>query len=565
LLRDFAKEAFAREEVVAGDERMRVWAIHRNKLSLGPLELLKRDARGRGLVLNREPGPYPPVAEQISRLTAFENHDREGFRDTMRAAVDTVAREDDAPEGIAALSRAFARSEAELLLTLSEAAGEIEAWRRDISGRTNIFIDRRVNALVKGDPILAGHIRSVVEASMSAPGVTDDEGEDEGGQDSPVDGRLTRDLLNRRIRGAILAWARRGKKAGRGSQGELLNLLPDDMFTEEERARLGHASTVLRASRPLTRPVRERLDVLKRYRTFEAKKGRASATVDAHVLDLLVAAKLRLCGSLCRDVRILTALSDPRWTPLAQVSGCMRNAVLVDETSDFSPLELAGMLALSNPHIGGLTMAGDMAQRLTRHGLRDEEEASAVIPGLEIVKIDRNYRQSASLDAFCKVLRTSGATPPSLQDADDVAPALLEGEEQDEARWIAAQVNHVYEECNALPSVAVFVPDETDIPGMTARLDTAFSGTNFRAQACTGNTLGEAENIRVFAMERVKGLEFEAAFVTGLDIMQDRDTDMARQHLYVGASRPARFLGLTSARPVALLDDVRSICVPCWT
>ena len=70
--------------------------------------------------------------------------------------------------------------------------------------------------------------------------------------------------------------------------------------------------------------------------------------------------------------------------------------------------------------------------------------------------------------------------------------------------------------------------------------------------------------IRVFKIGDFKGLEFEAAFLVGLDVME---ADASLQSIfpelvYVAASRAATFFGVTyAANPPRILEDVQDLLI----
>ena len=50
---------------------------------------------------------------------------------------------------------------------------------------------------------------------------------------------------------------------------------------------------------------------------------------------------------------------------------------------------------------------------------------------------------------------------------------------------------------------------------------------------------------RVFDVKHIKGLEFEAVFFVGVDLLVTSRPDLFDKYLYVGATRAATYLGLT--------------------
>ena len=57
--------------------------------------------------------------------------------------------------------------------------------------------------------------------------------------------------------------------------------------------------------------------------------------------------------------------------------------------------------------------------------------------------------------------------------------------------------------------------------------------------------LGHDNDVRVFNVEHIKGLEFEAVFFVAIDRLAEREPTLFDKYLYVGASRAATYLGIT--------------------
>ena len=63
-----------------------------------------------------------------------------------------------------------------------------------------------------------------------------------------------------------------------------------------------------------------------------------------------------------------------------------------------------------------------------------------------------------------------------------------------------------------------------------------------------GNNLGNPARVRVFPVECIKGLEFEAVFHVGLDRMAEIHKELIDKYVYVGLSRARSFLGIAYER-----------------
>ena len=59
-----------------------------------------------------------------------------------------------------------------------------------------------------------------------------------------------------------------------------------------------------------------------------------------------------------------------------------------------------------------------------------------------------------------------------------------------------------------------------------------------------GKALGQGSDVRVFDIQHIKGLEFEAVFFVGVDQLAEQKNDLFDRYLYVGATRAASYLGM---------------------
>ncbi|MCZ2339990.1 MAG: ATP-binding domain-containing protein [Chitinophagales bacterium] len=80
---------------------------------------------------------------------------------------------------------------------------------------------------------------------------------------------------------------------------------------------------------------------------------------------------------------------------------------------------------------------------------------------------------------------------------------------------------------------------------MAEKLSHYLASINLSAVACEkGNALGEGTDVRVFDIQHIKGLEFEAVFFADVDKLAIDNPSLFDRFLYVGATRAATYLGL---------------------
>lgn len=87
---------------------------------------------------------------------------------------------------------------------------------------------------------------------------------------------------------------------------------------------------------------------------------------------------------------------------------------------------------------------------------------------------------------------------------------------------------------------------EDAVSPLATALSVALSPHNIRAVACpNGQVVGQEVDVRVFDVQHIKGLEFEAVFFVGIDVLARQSPRLFDKYLYVGVTRAAAYLGIT--------------------
>ena len=140
---------------------------------------------------------------------------------------------------------------------------------------------------------------------------------------------------------------------------------------------------------------------------------------------------------------------------------------------------------------------------------------------------------------------------PSLPDGVDsegVAPVLLEqcSDSGMAMSWLAERIREIERNLGELPSVAVFVVNEAEVQAVANQLNAELARDNIQVLACVnGRVIGQENDVRVFDVQHIKGLEFEAAFFVGVDRLETLYPQLSDKYVYVGATRAATYLGIT--------------------
>jgi ATP-dependent DNA helicase UvrD/PcrA len=200
-------------------------------------------------------------------------------------------------------------------------------------------------------------------------------------------------------------------------------------------------SEVVTAGFPWCKPFTAQLAAL--FRAYTARK-RARNLLDFDDLLLLWQA----------------ALADPAAGPVLRG---MFDAVLVDEYQDVNAVQ-ASIVRLLQPDGKQLTCVGDDAQAI--YGFRGADPAhlrqlTADYPGLDIVRLDRNYRSRQGVLGLANVIRPSSPGLDLRLSGDrgpGMAPLLVRcHDEATQAREICARVLEAHEDGAALRDQAVLV------------------------------------------------------------------------------------------------------------
>jgi superfamily I DNA/RNA helicase len=367
------------------------------------------------------------------------------------------------------------------------------------------------------------------------------------------------------MRSRAIAQATGRTPAAASRAGRLLAWLRERGLELPDLRKLGAALLVQRSAQRLARaPNAYVAGVPLRYRRFrrtmrEESRWYASgrfAALDAHPseVDIILLAMLRTARDMERNGTLMRRLADRAPPLLDAIARLRRNQVLVDESTDFSPVQLACMRALASPATDSFFASGDFNQRLTRWGSRSEEDLLWVSPGMIIERIDVSYRQSRRLANFARALRQTQGYEINDRSPDHTENfgyqpvlGLSLASIAEQADWLASRIREINAiTSSALPTIAVLVSNAEALEPLATALTEELEGMNIQAVACPkGMVKGQAGDVRIFEIEHIKGLEFEAVFFMDIDTLKEREPDLFDRYIYVGATRAATFLGLT--------------------
>ncbi|MCV2419241.1 ATP-dependent helicase [Paucibacter sp. DJ4R-1] len=579
LLKQYLKEAFAHESVPASDQRIKTWSDYRRELGRNVLGILRMPGSGGVFTLKDQARTLADSARNkpVAWFEDFDAWQRLTYVQGLQQGVQALA--DGALPQASSVGTRIARILGEanpanmssLFVELQAETGALQALVNDLKQASDKRIDDALNLAINRNAKFLDELGQFIDLVQApAEAETDDDADADGEAEDDDAGlpKTSRGLAIKAFRQAVKAQARAvatKRSIGKASRNALvLEWLGERTLGSTDRASVGTQLVLLAAARRFVNPVKRFLDgVPKRYRSFRRERHEAGTWYSAETfqptdlhpleLDLVLLSCLRSASALLSRPQIARRITEPFWAALQTVNGLYKNQILVDEATDFSPIQLACMGALAHPQLRSFFACGDFNQRLTTWGSRSVEELNWVFPDIEVRRVNVSYRQSRQLNELARaIIEVLGgdaqiASMPPHVNSNAESPALLEDAMQaDAVPWLAEQVRSVAGYLQQLPSTAVFVNNEADVQGLADALNEALEDDNIRVVACPkGQVMGNDNDVRVFDIQHIKGLEFEAVFFVGIDQLARMHPTLFDKYLYVGATRAATYLGVT--------------------
>jgi len=234
----------------------------------------------------------------------------------------------------------------------------------------------------------------------------------------------------------------------------------------------------------------------------------------------------------------------------------IKGVVAIDEATDFSLWELNAMTQLAHPFFNSVTLCGDLMQRMTERGLTSWKDYTDINKNTEIRDLKIAYRQTAKLLDIASEIYSWNVNAPaefvSQYDHDPLDPdplICISENESVKLDWLVERIMEIQNLYgNTFPTVAIFVKDDTEVLRISKLLKQydQLEGAGLDVSPCVqGQILGDKQNIRLFSVEYIKGLEFGAVFFLDLDDLPDNSDELMNKYIYVGLSRANLFLGVT--------------------
>lgn len=596
LLKQYLKEAFAKEGIAAPDQQLMTWQDTRHDLARNVFGVL-RSGSGSGSLIMKESLPSITQSAVVDSHHWFEDFDhwqRSTFLDRLNNSAQALRSNADiqiAKLGarLVAIAEQSRRQEiASVFETLSQSIDVTRGALGQLREKSDSILKAGLNSQLNRDRDLLVKLFEFIKDIKSNE--TEDDADEQEGEEHEETARPRSDTAL-----AMSAYVAAVRSLARGTissrtpkknsvNARIINWLGSRVMSDDKLRELGTLLVPQVHLRTFVNPVRRYLDTISsRYRTFRRLRRQGNswytdvdiASTDVHPLelDIVLLAILKSAGELLSRSDILRDIDSPIWTPMKNVFSQYRIQILVDEATDFSPVQLACMYSLAYPRGRSFFACGDFNQRLTPWGTRSWNQMRWFCADLVCREINVAYRQTRQLnDLSSAIIELTGGIKPKVSlppdvDNNGVAPALLENSAQEsDIKWLAKRILEIEGLVRQLPSIAIFVPSEAKVQPVAEALNRELQEQNFRVVPCpNGQVVGHHNEIRVFDVQHIKGLEFEAVFFVDLDILADEKADLFSGYLYVGATRAATYLGVTCQKALpSVLRPIRNNFVSDW-
>ena len=578
LLKHYLKEAFNREQVPASDARIKNWATYRNDIARNTLGILKTPNGGK-FAFKPEMDNLAAAVIQDPRAwyEAFSDfHDQRlktQLEDGAEMALESapVASQSIAEELVQLTQGITNRTLVDVYRDLHALEGTLKTALDGTKGTADQLLKQERNRLYNRNKTVFDRLAQFLESLRQDDEELDDEAEFD--EDETEDtSNPTTSAIQKAVKvylGALRTLARskyRKRSLPKNSRAaKIVQWLGEALPADAVLLEIGQSISFQNGLRRFVNSFRRyTLDVPASYRQFrKAMTGDSQFYyqpslnpfhLSATELDAIVLLMLRNGRTLLSQSFIERELEAPRFEVLRNLAGLFRNQIMVDEATDFSVLQLACMESLTALQGRSLFACGDFNQRITQTGIRSMEQIAWVSPKISAKSINIVYRQSRVLNDFASSLldlingdRSALGELPKESTHEGVKPALLENaaDHAEASQWIAHRIIEVERAVEQMPTIAVLVNAEEEVKPMAQRLTAYLEEVNLKAVACEeGRALGEGADVRVFDIQHIKGLEFEAVFFAGVDKLAAQRPELFDRYLYVGATRAATYLGM---------------------
>lgn len=234
-----------------------------------------------------------------------------------------------------------------------------------------------------------------------------------------------------------------------------------------------------------------------------------------------------------------------------------RKAVIgVDEATDYSLIDYYAIYSLRNHLVSSVTLSGDMMQSMNAFGIKDWKklEDPLLFEKIDVQHLKTSYRQGPKLIKLAHYLynKNTGKRAPYgcyLKDEKKTPdPLWYESDAiEEKVSWMSKRILEVQSAYKKVPSIAIFVNTTQEAQDLynALKAEEMLEEAGIDVINCTANDeLVAPDSVRIFLLERVKGMEFEVVFFYNIDEVSKNK--LIDQYIYVGLSRATFYMAVAS-------------------
>lgn len=585
LLKTYLKEAFNREYIAAPDSKVFVWDAFAKQIGRQNLKILRDSSKKSGLIVVKDEFLKKFYANDLIdlytkfdkwQISFFINNLVNRYNDIKKlkdAEIDKIFQNVNISQNISIddLFKQISKIAVELGKYINQQKEELDKHVAIVARRSEVLAvsNDKIREFLYNLQKNVNHDRqNLGQGSDGSEDLDDEEEEDLENLSSRDINDIWRNYIIYPIKALSRSFVTKTKispNTFNGLVGKYINF--DTFISDEDKKSLGEMSVKLSLLRNFAKPYNPDSKNLSlqenylqmmylrrlttRYKAFRKENSKLyneikdRNKISINELDLLILQYLKI-----NERYKLGALNDKTQSENIKDNYLIRNQVFVDEITDFSPLQIAIMYMLLDKKTKCFFGAGDFNQRLTSVGLSDIKQLKWAIPTIQEKEIHVSYRQSKQLlNLSQKIIHDEKMIDlPKYTENDRFDPVIAYNltTTDDIADWLANRIKEIEDNVKFMPSTAILVNTEEEIEPLAKILNEKLEDYNISVDACLkGQILGNHNNVRIFSMNYIKGLEFEAVFFIGVDDLVKNEKDIFDKYLYVGASRAATFLGMT--------------------
>lgn len=233
-----------------------------------------------------------------------------------------------------------------------------------------------------------------------------------------------------------------------------------------------------------------------------------------------------------------------------------RPVIGVDEATDYSLIDYYAINSLRHYKVSSITLSGDMMQSLLASGISDWKQLQhpLLFNKIDVQSLKVSYRQGPKLIKLAHYLynNVTGKRAPYscyLKNEKRTPDPLWHesSDKEEKAEWMVSRVLEVQAAYKKVPSIAIFVNTDKEAAELEKAMkeDERLENAGIDVKNCTFNDeLEKQDSVRIFLLNKVKGMEFEVVFFHNIDKVDQND--LIDRYLYVGLSRATFYMAVTS-------------------